>query len=189
MLASRLFNLHPIYRGIEAATYSRLKLALHLAADPQTRDARIENIRRCFREGGELLRWLLSPRSETARDEIVSGMIKQVLASTLPAGKQVEAARIALKRPRGRPQETRKLAVYALEAKLARPEATWEQITAPACRCTKPKHDSYCAENLESQVRRLKSLLRRTGVASEIIARAKHPTLRRNLQTMLGQKS
>jgi hypothetical protein len=186
-LAARLFGEHPIRRGIEAGAYAHLETARRLSLNPQERERQIATIRRMFRDGRELLGWVLPPLSERGRSEVVLGVVKKMISlAPLPPEQKVEGLRLATKRPRGRPADSKYLAVYALEAKLARPESKWGEIAAFMCPCTKPIHDSCCTENLERQVGRLRALLRRTKIAPIILAATRNHTLRRNLRRMLG---
>jgi hypothetical protein len=142
-----------------------------------------------LREGRELLGWLRGPLSDRQRDESVLRIVQQLISRTgLSPEQKIEGLRVVLKRPRGRPADSRYLAVIALEAKVARPEATWAQITRLVCHCAKPSHDSYCTDNVERQVVRVKGLIRETGVMPLILATTKSATLRRNLRKMLCQR-
>lgn len=186
-LAARLFDLHPIYGGIEAGALAKVHVAMDMAMDPREREAHKTMIQRMFRDGRELFDWIHHPLEERERSEVTLRALRTVIDhSNLSPRQKLEYLRTAVGRPRGRPSELKLLAVYALEAKLARPEATWDQITRLLCPCKKQRHDSYCSDNLQSEVRRLKSLLRRMDLARLIVAHVKHSALRQNLQEMLG---
>ena len=186
-LAARLFDQHPIHRGIEAGAFARLEAARRLCLNSQERKRKSATVQRMLREGRELLSWLQPPLSERERSEVVLSTIMKVISrETLVPEQKTEILRLATKRPRGRPADSKYLAVCALETKLARPEATWEQITVQVCKCTKPRHDTCCTENLERQAGRLKALLRRTEILPLIFATTKSVALKRNLRDMLG---
>lgn len=186
--AVQLFAMHPIRRGLKAGAFAYLQIALQLAVDPQSRAVRRADIKQYFRWGKELLRWLNPPlRSRQESDEIAASVLGHIVQSELSPELKVKFASLVGRRPRGRPQESKSLAVTALEVKLARPEAKWEQITALLCPCSKPKHDEYCVKNMEAQVKRLRSLLRGTGLVPLIVAKAKPLVLKRNLQELVGE--
>ncbi len=186
-LAVQFFDLHPIRRGLKAGAFVYLQDAVRLAVDPQSRALRRADIKQCFHRGSELLRWLRpSLRSKQESDELSASVLGHISQSDLPPELKLKFASLVGRRPRGRPQESKSLAVTALEAKLARPEATWMQIAALLCPC--PKHNEYCGKNLEAQVKRLRSLLRKTGLVPLIVASAKPLLLKRNLQELLGEE-
>jgi hypothetical protein len=186
-LAVRLFDEHPIYRGIEAGAYAHFEAAMRLSLNSKNLEHQRVTIQRMFRDGRELLSWLRRPLGRPARSEVVLSTITKIISqATLPPEQKEECVRLAMKRLRGRPAESKYLAVSALEAKLARPDLTWEQITSRVCPCTKLSHDSCCTENLERQVGRLKALVRRTDILPFILASTKSVTLRRNLRDTLG---
>ena len=132
--AFRLFDFHPICSGIKAGAYARLRAALEQAVNAEKRHADFSEIRRCFREGDELLRWLLPTSDKDIHDKAVVDVVSAILNQpNLSPSIKAECIRLAPRRPRGRPSERKLRAVYALEAKLARPEATWEANRGPAC--------------------------------------------------------
>jgi hypothetical protein len=187
-LAAELFALHPIRRGLEAGAFAYLKAALQLAVDPQSQALRRTDIKQYFQYGKELLSWLSRPGTAQESDEIAASVLRRIVQTDLPAQLMLQAASLVGRRRRGRPTESKFLAVLALEAKLARPEVKWKQIVGFVCQCGRLQHDEYCVENLEVQVRRLRSLLRRTGLARLIVANAKLPLLKRNLQNLVGRR-
>jgi hypothetical protein len=178
--------MHPLYRGIQAGSLAHTQVAVRMALDSQTREAQKETIRQMFRDGSKLLSWVLPPIGEGERNESILWAVNSLLQSTLPREKKIECLQHGAKRPRGRPSDSRLWAVYALEVKAVRPETKWEKVTELLCPCTKPGHDSCCVENLKSQVKRLRSLLRNTGLVPLIVAAAGHRTLKLNLQALLA---
>jgi hypothetical protein len=185
--AARLFDEHPIRRGIEAGAFAYLQAAFRLAINSQDREHQSTKIQRMLRDGWELLGWVTPPLRRHARSQVDLRMIEKMISHTaLPPEQKIQGIRLVTKRPLGRPAESKYLAVCALEAKVARPEATWEQITACVCPCTKPTHNSYCTDNLEKQVGRLKKVLHRTKVISFVFASAKNRTLKHNLLAVFG---
>jgi len=191
-LAVRLFDLHPIYHGISAGALAHLQVALRLALDSRTPEAQKATIRRMFKDGSELLGWLQQPREEGDRCETVLKVVRSVISlpsSSLSSEKKIEFLRAATKRSVGRPPDSKLLTVYALEVKAARPKTKWKEVTELLCVCRSQKHDSCCEENLKSQVKRLKSLLNRTGLTTLIVAKAKHQVLKSNLRTVLSSKA
>jgi hypothetical protein len=185
--AARLFDLHPIYGGIEAGAFARVRIAMDMVMDPRKREAQKATIQGMFRDGRELFGWIHRRLEERERSEVTLRALSTMIDhSNLSPEQKFKYLRAAVRRPRGRPSELKLLAVYALETKLARPEANWDQITKRLCPCPKQSHDCCCSNNLQSEVRRLKSLLRRTGLVRLIIAHAKHSALKQNLQEMLG---
>ena len=190
-LAVRLFDEHRFCAAaIEAAAFARLEAARRLSLNSQDREHQRAAIQRMFREGRKLLGWLSQPSDMDRRDRALVRVLSLILTQPkLTAKFKADCIRTAPRRPRGRPPERKLRAVYALETKLARPEATWEEITACSCPCTKRDgHDECCIENLESEVKRLKSVLRALDLIPSILADATHTLLKRNLQEMFSQK-
>src|SRR5216683_2491839 len=186
-LAVRLFDLHPIYRGIEAGAFAHFQVALSMALDPQTRETQRATIQRMFHDCSELLGWIRRPLGDRERNEVVLSLIEKVLSNlTMSPEQKVTFIELSTKRPRGRPSDSKHLAVYALEVKAVRPVTKWEKVTELLCPCTKPGHDSCCVENLKSQVKRLRLLLCNTGLVPLIVATAVHRTLKLKLQALLA---
>src|SRR5271167_4042190 len=124
-LALRLFNLHPIYRGIEARAYSRMRFAFEAAMSPSKWQLDKKDVQRLFSDGRTLLGWLLQPADMNRRDEVLVAAVSRVLElPNLTPRMKAYCIRFAPRRPLGRPSELKLRAVYALEARLARPHAT-----------------------------------------------------------------
>jgi len=186
-LTVQLFVMHPIRKGLEVGASIYIQLAAELAVDLKARLLRCADIKQCFRDGKELLSWLSHPRSQQELDELDASVLSHIVQAEMRPQLKLKFASHVGRPGRGRPTETKFLAVLALEAKLARPEVKWKQITGFVCQCGKLEHNDCCVENLEAQVRRLRALLRRTGLARLIIANAKPPLLKRNLQELIGE--
>ena len=185
--AARGFDAHPVRLGVEAGAYACFQAALELMHSSQGAERDNSTIRKLFRDGRDLFRWLSPPFTDLQRKESVLSTARKLLShESLSVELKMKGLQTITKSPRGRPADSKHSVIFALEAKLAFPEMGWKQITPKFCPCTKREHDSCCVDNLESQIARLKTLIRRTGILPLISRAARGAAFKRNLHDMFG---
>lgn len=154
---------HPIQARLMRAAVVRVDGIREPVAHQRPLSEWLSEFTRFSDELGEILSWLFDESHRRRTPDAVNEDCWKFLNAGYSPTVAMAHARAVNTRRRGRPVQKRRLAVDALELRLAGPTWSWWKIADKLCKCGKHPHciaDSDCWQAIRQQVRVLKKFLK-----------------------------